>query len=147
MLAFTYSPAEVTNNGSQTVTLTLRASDGDGLDDLHRAEFDLSELGGPDDRAVTEHTNGYYVATVLIHESVTPGDKLVTAVVFDRNQETAETSIVVVILDAGGEEGEEQEEGEDGGVDISGVDPIVVIFVIVIIVMLIVAVVIFLKRR
>jgi hypothetical protein len=109
----TVSSDSVYSNGEDTILITVKVSDDNGLEDIDKVRIDLSELGGTSKRRIYDDGtkgdeiagDGIYSLEVLVPNGIEPGEKTLTISVIDRNGgETTQDISISVLSDEKNEE-------------------------------------------
>mgnify|MGYP001470638553 CR=1 FL=1 len=98
IVSFRSEPAEPQNDGRTVLRLTVEASDYNGVSDLARAKFKLTELDGPPSLEVNTSDNGTFVLEYIIPKGTAPGGRTVTVEVFDLFGASVRKSISVGVI-------------------------------------------------
>jgi hypothetical protein len=138
----TVSSDSVYSNGEETILITVKVFDENGMEDISKVRIDLSEISGSSKRKMNDDgssgdevaDDGIYSIEVFIPNGIEPGEKTLTITVTDRyGDETAEDISITILAD--------EKEGEDDPFSMIFDNPFYILLLIVIIVVVIVALV------
>jgi hypothetical protein len=146
----TLSSDSVYSNGEETILITVRVSDEDGLEDVSDVRIDLGEIGGSSKRKMYDDgtsqdedaDDGIYSTEIFIPDGLEPGEKTLTITVTDRfGDKTTEDITITVLAD--------EEEREDDPLSILFDNPVYILLLIVAVISIIVVLVVvgLMKRK
>jgi len=111
----TVSSDSVYSNGEDTILITARVSDENGLDDIYKVKIDLSEIGGSSKRKMYDDgtsgdknaDDGIYSLKIIIPEGIEPGEKTFSITAIDKSGGETTMDVQISVLSM------EKEEDDD----------------------------------